>query len=89
MEDKDNILVYSLGHSDPYCAATVSLNLSVSLNQTITRKMDIWDVWVIARAQWFGFEWLWISVYNRAVENSNEVFERIKNPFLASRNDKN
>ena len=65
MEDKDNLLVYSLGHSDPYCAVTVSLNLSVSLNQTATHKMDIWDVRVIASAQWFGFEWLWISVYNR------------------------
>ena len=28
MEDKDNILVYSLDHSDPYCTVTVSLNLS-------------------------------------------------------------
>ena len=28
MEDKDNILVYSLDHSDPYCTVKVSLNLS-------------------------------------------------------------
>ena len=28
MEDKDNLLVYRLGHSDLYCAVTVSLNLS-------------------------------------------------------------
>ena len=55
-----NALLVSLIHRTGCCKYTPSW---ISLN--ITRKMDIWDVRVIARAQWFGFEWLWIRVYNR------------------------
>ena len=28
MEGKDNLLIYSLGHLDPYCAVTIFINLS-------------------------------------------------------------
>ena len=35
------------------------------------------------------FQWFESARITEAVEKSNEVFERIENPFLASRNDKN
>ena len=87
MEDKDNLLVYSLGHSDPYCAVTVSLNLS---EIKPLHAKSIYEMYEYLRGHsdlvLNGFESAWIT---EAVEKSNEVFERIENPFLASRNDKN
>ena len=87
MEDKDNVLVYRLGHSDPYCAVTASLNLSdfkllhvkwiYKMYKYLQRRSDL----VLN-----GFQSAQIT---EAVQKSNEVFERIENPFLASRNDKN
>ena len=87
MEDKDNLLVYSFFHSDPYCAVTVSLNLS--------EIKPLHPKWIYEMYEYFqgrsnlvlnGFESAWIT---EAVEKSKEVFERIESPFLASTNDKN
>ena len=83
MEDKDNLLVYRLGHSDLYCAVTVSLNLSEikPLHAKCMYEILKLDDWFWMILDDFGFE--------SAVEKSNEVFARIQNPFLASRNYKN
>ena len=87
MEDKDNLLVFSLGHSDSYCAVTVSLNLS--------ETKPLHAKWIYKNYDYLrghsglvlnGFELAWIP---EAVEISNDVFERIENLSLASRNDKN
>ena len=82
MEDKDNLLVYRLGHSDLYCAVTVSLNLS-EMKPLHAKWIHLWDFefefWMIFDD--FGFE--------SAVEKSSEVFARIQNLFLDSRNYKN
>ena len=87
MEDKDNILVYSLDHPDPYCTVKVSLNLSEI--KPLHAKW-IYEMYEYLRGRsdlvLNGFESAGIT---EAVEKSNEVFERIENPFLASRNDKN
>ena len=87
MEDKDSLLVYSLGHSDPYCAVTVSLHLSEIKPLNAKQIYEIYE-YLQGRSDLVlnGFETAWIT---EAVEKSNEVFERTENPFLASRNDKN
>ena len=87
MEDKDNVLVYRLGHSDLYCAVAASLNLS---EIKLLHAKWIYKMYEYLQGRsdlvLKGFESAWIT---EAVQKSNEVFERIENPFLASRNDKN
>ena len=87
MEAKDNLLAYSLGNSDLYCAVTVSLHLSEI--KPLSAK-QIYAMYEYLRGcsdlVQNGFESVWIT---EMVEKSNEVFERTENPFLASRNDKN
>ena len=87
MEDKDNLLVYSFCHSDLYCAVTVSLNLSEIKPLHAKWIYEMYE-YLQGRSNLLlnGFESEWIT---EAVEKSNEVFERIENPFLASTNDKN
>ena len=87
MEDKDNVLVYRLGHSDLYCAVAASLNLS---EIKLLHAKWIYKMYEYLQGRsdlvLNGFESAWIT---EAVQKSNEVFERIEDPFLASRNDKN
>ena len=87
MEDKDNILVYSLDHSDPYCTVKVSLNLSEI--KPLHAKW-IYEMYEYLRGRSDlvsnGFGSAGIT---EVVEKLNEVFERIENTFLGSRNDKN
>ena len=80
-------VIYSLGHSDPYFAVTISLNLS---EIKLLHAKWIYEMYEYLRGRsglvLNGFESAWIT---EAVEKSNEVFKRIENPFLTSRNDKN